>query len=330
MDLFCARKPANSTLHCTQRHPGGIFTENSVSTTPVQSVLTTPSLWQLNIPEDVWVTAEQRHRARVAAHAEGFVQRRAHGQKHPVWDFLFTYYNFSPNKLLTWVPGIQQKDKQPPLVASGAGLREHAWPAMKPRDVKTAKWVATLCENILSRPARFGCYGLHEWAMVYKQTPEDIRHSQFPLRLPAEEISRLIDSQPLCCTHYDAFRFFTPQAVPLNATQPSLETRQQNEQGGCLHANMDLYKWATKLWPWVGSDLVADAFEVAIAGRAMDMRASPYELSNLGFEPIRIETEQGREEYRREQQALFALAAPVRKRLKDACEHLVRIIHQAD
>ena len=94
----------------------------------------------------------------------------------------------------------------------------------------------------------------------------------------------------------------------MNTMQPSFESRLDMEQGGCLHANMDLYKWAYKLWPWIGSDLVADAFEVAIAGRAMDMRASPYDLAALGFEPIRIETEEGRAEYRAEQKRIAELA----------------------
>ncbi|MEZ0277330.1 MAG: hypothetical protein ACAH88_20635, partial [Roseimicrobium sp.] len=124
------------------------------------------------------------------------------------------------------------------------------------------------------------------------------------------------------CTHYDAFRFYTPEARPLNTFDPRFETRLDMEQGGCLHANMDLYKWAYKLWPWIGSDLVADAFEVALFGRAMDMRASPYDLEALGFPPIYIETEEGRAEYRRCQQELADRAEPVRRRLQAAAAWL--------
>ncbi len=103
--------------------------------------------------------------------------------------------------------------------------------------------------------------------------------------------------------------------MPMNR---SLETRLDTEQGGCLHANMDLYKWAGRLWPWIGSDLVADAFEVAVAGRELDMRASPYDLADLGFDPVKIETEAGREEYRRAQEQLAARAGPVRQNLRAA------------
>jgi hypothetical protein len=48
------------------------------------------------------------------------------------------------------------------------------------------------------------------------------------------------------------------------------------------------------------------------------MRASPYELSALGFAPVRIETEEGRAEYRREQQRISETARPVRERLREA------------
>jgi hypothetical protein len=132
-----------------------------------------------------------------------------------------------------------------------------------------------------------------------------------------------VESQALVCTHYDAFRFFAPSARPLNATQPTLETRLQNEQSGCLHANMDLYKWATKLWPWCGGELLADAFVLALEGREMDMRASPYDLREMGYEPIRIETAAGRERYRAEQQALQEKAQPVRARLLAAADAIL-------
>jgi hypothetical protein len=154
--------------------------------------------------------------------------------------------------------------------------------------------------------------------MVYKQSAEQVRHSGYELRMTPEALAAFVQSQTVCCTHHDAFRFYTPEARPLNTAQPSFETRLEMEQAGCLHANMDLYKWAYKLWPWVGSDLVADAFEVAVAGRAMDMRASPYDLASLGFEPIRIETEEGRAEYRAEQRRISDLAEPVREKLQAA------------
>ena len=57
---------------------------------------------------------------------------------------------------------------------------------------------------------------------------------------------------------------------------------------------MDLYKHAFRLTPMVCSDLVADCFELARDIRVLDMRAAPYDLADLGFEPVRIETRRAR------------------------------------
>ena len=115
------------------------------------------------------------------------------------------------------------------------------------------------------------------------------------------------------CSHYDAFRFFTPAARPLNLLQPGPDDRAAHEQPGCIHANLDLYKWATKFYPWIGSDLIADAFELARDARLLDMRAAPYDLSAFDAEPIRIETASGRRDYAAAQSAIATRAAPLRR-----------------
>nr|MBA2728350.1 hypothetical protein [Parachlamydiaceae bacterium] len=176
--------------------------------------------------------------------------------------------------------------------------------------------------NILQRTPRYHCFGMHEWAMVYKLSPEDIRHKGHRLRLKPEDLAKFVESQTVCCSHYDAYRFFTDEAKPLNILNPTIETRQQMEQGGCLHANMDIYKWATKLWPWIGSDFIAKAFFLALSGRELDMRASPYDLRELGYEPLCIETEEGRKQYQIEQQELTERSTPLRKELEAICRRL--------
>jgi hypothetical protein len=268
-----------------------------------------------------WHARAAAHHARVAPHAEAFLARRARGEKHPVWDFLFTYYSFSPGKLMTWMPSLREITHHASRITPNAANASH-YPKLTQRVQREANWIAQLCANMLGRPARFMCHGLHEWAMVYKLSAEAVRHSGYDLRMSPEDLAAFVKSQTVCCTHHDAFRFYTPEARLLNTLQPSFETRLEMEQSGCLHANMDLYKWACKLWPWIGSDLVADAFEVALEGRAMDMRASPYDLAALGFEPIRIETEEGRAEYRAEQRRIAALAEPVRENLQAAARFL--------
>lgn len=283
----------------------------------------TPTL-RLRLPRSVAEAREIAHRARVEELVNDWLERSSRGVKHPVWDFLFTYYSFPPRKLTTWRPAIWEA-LEAPTESDEEEWLEFEWPALKPRDVDRARWVAELCGAILSRPPRFACHGWHEWAMVYRQSAEEVRHRGYELRLSPHELASLLESQTISCSHYDAFRFFTPEARPMNVQEPTLETRQQMEQGGCLHANMDLYKWSQKLWPWIGSDLVGESFALAAEGRVLDMRASPYDLRELGFEPIPMETEEGREEYRAAQQALAAKAMPLRRKLELACRRLIEV-----
>ena len=274
-----------------------------------------------------WLEALRVHQERVAAHADAFTARRSRDEKHPVHDFLFTYYSFKPAKLKQWLPplGVVLEEVRAedlaaqPWLAAHLVEREGGWALNEARLTarvrELAAFVAQLCEGVLARPARFRCYGLHEWAMVYQQPEEEIRHRGWALRLPPAELAAFVESQTLCCTHYDAYRFFTPAARPRNTLAPDLASRLQNEQAACLHANMDLYKWAHKLWPWCGADLVAAAFLLALEGRELDMRASPYDLRALGCLPIAIETPEGRARYEEEQRRLAERAAPLRQRL---------------
>ena len=78
---------------------------------------------------------------------------------------------------------------------------------------------------------------------------------------------------------------------------------------------MDLYKWAAKSMPWIGSPLLLEAFRLASELRDLDMRASPYDLSAWGVVPVKIETPEGRREYELEQRRLALLAGDLRARL---------------
>lgn len=289
------------------------------------------------MPRGQWLAAAARHSDRVTGAADAFVLRRSRSEKHPVHDFLFTYYSFSPAKLKQWLPPIGtwlEVDAGDIEAHSGLARPEFALhdgcvglneTRLDQRTRDLASWIAHLSQGMVHRPTRFMCYGLHEWAMVYRQPAEEIRHQGWKLRLPPGEIARLVESQTLCCSHYDAFRFFAAEARPLNILAPTLECRPLLEQAACLHANMDLYKWAYKLWPWVGSDLIADAFLLAMEARQLDMQASPYDLSELGYEAIHIETQQGREIFVAEQRRIATRAESVRLRLLAACERLVRV-----
>jgi hypothetical protein len=73
----------------------------------------------------------------------------------------------------------------------------------------------------------------------------------------------------------------------------------------------------------ISSELVADCFALAWEIRELDMRASPYDFSDLGFSPVRIETPEGKQEYAAAQRAFAERGAPLRARLVAECERLL-------
>jgi hypothetical protein len=154
--------------------------------------------------------------------------------------------------------------------------------------------------------------------MVYKT--DEIRHSAVPLRLGSAGTDAVVESLPVRCSHFDAFRFFTPEARGRNELQPTREDQPALEQPGCLHATMDLYKWSYKLEPLTPSELVLDCFRLAGDVRVLDMRASPYDLADRGYEPVRIETAEGRAEYAAAQRGFAERGQALRARLVAVCE----------
>jgi hypothetical protein len=285
----------------------------------------------LILTEPDWLERQRAHETRVRAWTDPHQARTARGEKHPVYDFLFEYYQFRASWLRRWHPG-------PDVVLQGEAARDFLrWPeyhevaegialnasALATRRRDTLVWLESMLRLSTERAPNFACFGLHEWAMVYRQTPEEIRHNAWPLRFAPDELAQIVEAQPIRCSHFDAFRFFTEPARPLNRLQPTRATTSQFEQRGCLHANMDLYKWAFKLAPFTPSELIADCFALARDIREVDMRASPYDLAALGFAPIRIETPAGRLDYEAIQREFAARSVPLRHRLIALCTRLL-------
>ncbi|MFO7912573.1 MAG: hypothetical protein R6V15_10465 [Desulfotignum sp.] len=109
----------------------------------------------------------------------------------------------------------------------------------------------------------------------------------------------------------------------MNRNKLSREKFQEMEQPGCLHTNMDLYKWAYKFYPWISSELIRKAFMNAVITRKVDMQASPYDAREFGLQPIKIETEEGRKEYLDKQTEIFERSMPIRKELIEVMEDLL-------
>jgi hypothetical protein len=277
------------------------------------------------LARDEWRARAEAHQQRADELTAAHRARSARGEKHPVWDFLFTYYSYKPATLRRWHPG-------PDVELAGAADDERAgwrWyvQGTEPGSLTVDRHgfgrdkasLARLIEIMLRRPAeragRFDCFGLHEWAMVYRQ--HEHRHP-VPLRLGQDATDAVVDTHELKCTHYDAFRFFTPDAVPRNQQAPTRETQPELDQPGCLHAGMDVYKWAVKLGPLVPGELLLDAFELARDIRLLDMEAAPYDLADWGITPVRIETAEGKAEYVRRQRAFAERGNDLRRRILDA------------
>jgi len=123
----------------------------------------------LALDDAVWRARAGAHEARVDALVGDHLARRGTGEKHPVHDFLFTYYSFRPAQLRRWSPGfgvvcLTTRD------GASSGTRP-APPARVTTDDVTSRrdliaGIHALLVATAGRPANFGCFGMHEWAMV--------------------------------------------------------------------------------------------------------------------------------------------------------------------
>ncbi|KRE61713.1 hypothetical protein [Nostocoides sp. Soil756] len=275
------------------------------------------------VPHATWTAQERAHAERVDAATVGHRERRADGRPHPVEDFLFRYYQHSPARLRRWHPGAgvllegaatgeRAGWRHHRVVGDGVELDVTAFLAARG---DTVRFVRELLAATLSRPPHLGCFGLHEWAMVHRLPADDVRHPGWPLRLGPDGTDAVLERHTLRCSHVDAARFFTDSALPRNTLTPTRATQVAMEQPGCLHAGMDVYKWCFKLAPLVPSDLTADAFDLAREIRVLDMQASPYDLRGLGYEPVPVETADGKAEYLERQRVFTRRSNALRARL---------------
>lgn len=300
------------------------------------------------LSRDEWSALEQEHETRADKLSADHRARRRVGLKHPIEDFLWTYYSFKPADLRRWHPGAGvvladaastgamldselQSSETFDSVASGAPRSQWRYyyspdgqtlavdlPAFFAKREASVNFVADLLAKTIDRPPHFACFGLHEWAMVYQSTDEEIRHTGLPLRIGHDATNRVVESHPVSCTHFDAYRFFTPSARPLNKHTLTRAEQINDEQAGCLHAGMDIYKWLTKLGPIIPGALLLDGFELARDIRTVDMQASPYDVSEFGLPAIAIETPAGKREYARLQRGFTDRGNVLRVRTLEA------------
>lgn len=281
-----------------------------------------PALTATVLSHEQWRALEAEHETRANELTAGRQDRALRGEKHPIEDFLFTYYPSRVSALQRWHPGAGvvlegaaadqvRAEWRWYRTVGEAALAVDAEAFLEARGA-SVEFITLLLSRTVERTARFGCFGLHEWAMVYKQGEH--RH-QAPLRLGQDGTDAVVEAANISCTHFDAYRFFTPDAAPLNALAPTRDNQPELEQPGCLHAGMDLYKWAMKLGPLVSGDLLLDTFALARDIRWLDMQASPYDVSAWGADAVAIETAEGKAEYVRAQRGFTERGNALRERL---------------
>ncbi|MCF8587739.1 3-methyladenine DNA glycosylase [Gordonia liuliyuniae] len=277
-----------------------------------------------------WTARARAHSARIEALIGPYLRARRAGGKHPVIDFLFTYYSARPAQLTRWHPGYGTVLLDAAEYDGMRGYRVDGAAATVSDEHLTdhshlVAGTLRILEATASRPPRLGCFGLHEWAMVYRTGEK--RHPH-PLRLGAAGTDAVVEESRLLCTHFDAFRFFTDASRPRNSMALTRADTVANEQPGCLHATMDLYRYCLRLSPLVGSDLLADCFDLALTARELDMRASPYDLSGVRdaagrpYVAVPVETADGRAQYVSEQTDVARRGSALRDRVIDVARTL--------
>ena len=151
-------------------------------------------LGQVLLDEPLWRTRAAAHEARVDALVGEHLDRRRQGEKHPVHDFLFTYYSFRPAQLRRWTPGFGVV-----CLTTRDGASSGTRPAPEPVTVDDVTARRDLVEGThallvatAGRPANFACFGMHEWAMVYRS--DEVRHAAYPLRLGPSATDAVVES----------------------------------------------------------------------------------------------------------------------------------------
>ncbi|QRO88041.1 3-methyladenine DNA glycosylase [Kytococcus sedentarius] len=294
------------------------------------------------LDRETWSAREAAHHARVDAIADPHLERRRRGEKHPVEDFLWVYYRWRPAEIRRWHPGlgvaladaderagwkdhlVVDADEVSPGKGGGHLVTVDVEAFLARRGDAVRRWHDIL-KATANRPARFGCFGLHEWAMVHGLEADDRRHGGVPLRLGREGTDAVTESHTIACSHFDAYRFFTDSSRGLNTLSPGPADRTEYEQPGCLHATMDLYKVAATLGPLAPGELLVDCLELARDVRELDMRASPYDLRDWGYEPVRIETPEGKAAYVAAQRGFSERGQALRARLVQVTSRALQV-----
>src|SRR5690606_17967712 len=140
------------------------------------------------LSEPEWRSRQAAHRQRVERWTIPHRQRQLRGEKHPVMDFMWTYYSFRPSRLERWQPGVgvvlaggqEFLDRRGfTQTADGVALDPAA---LTPKRRDTCEFIRGLLRATASRKPRPNCSDLHVGPLVLRPGLEETRRADRPQR----------------------------------------------------------------------------------------------------------------------------------------------------
>ncbi|GBG30071.1 Hypothetical Protein FCC1311_062912 [Hondaea fermentalgiana] len=300
-----------------------------------------------------WTRAAAEHGARVASLlAEGRDAKGGLRADHPIFNFLRSYYFVKSaadvrKKLTRWSPGAlawlrlgnipdaeqdqtlsalrlerAPQDEPPPHDGRLQDSSSYCRVIVTQKDADALHFVQGVLQSTTTNAPVLNCFGMHEWAMLYQEADEDepfaAQFQSLPRRVAQQDINATVRALKVNCTHFDAMRFFAKSAKTYSRHH-DIDREQSfvSENPACLHAQMDLLRHALKLGALIPGAMLANALELALEARALDVAASPYDATAFGLEPVAVETEVGKAEYKTRQLRLAQRARPLRRAMLD-------------
>ena len=273
-----------------------------------------------------WNAPRTRHTPQRVGRVPAAAPERSRVEAHPVWDFLFTYYSLRPRQLRVWHPGfgvaLAGEAARRYLDRSGYGRGPDGVAVTREyllARADTVLFIAGLLRATASRPARLNCFGLHEWAMVYRATDRAARPGPAAARRHRHRRRGGVNAVAVQPLRRVPVLHRTGRGPQRRAADPG--TQVATEQPGCLHAAMDCTsgpsswgRWWNPSWSWTAWSWPPTPVH-STCGPA------PMTSASYGFEPIAVETPAGRAEYVRAQQT-SPNAPPAAHALAARCETL--------
>ncbi|MEY2635276.1 MAG: hypothetical protein RIS75_1216, partial [Actinomycetota bacterium] len=126
-----------------------------------------------------WQSQAQSHYELVDQLTVEVRERKQSGVRHPIEDFLWEYYSLRPNHLRRWHPGWNAHLEGASEYETFRGYRFENNAAFVSQEFvehrrESLQWMLSLLEGVATREAKFGCFGLHEWAMVYRLEQSEV------------------------------------------------------------------------------------------------------------------------------------------------------------